>query len=114
MKILACLKIAPDLDMIAQEDWVADAQLQVDVNYGKLMWNCFEEGALEMMLKLSDLSESFDVVYELRALTIGEKKPEEIGIFFENIVCIRFCRNHSYTNRSGPSLLSKCCSRYDC
>ena len=76
MKILACLKIVPDLDMIAQEDWVADAQLQVDVNYGKLMWNCFEEGALEMMLKLSDLSESFDVVYELRALTIGEKKSE--------------------------------------
>lgn len=76
MKILACLKIVPDLDMIAQEDWIADERLQVDVNYGKLMWNCFEEGALEMMLKLSDLSESFDVVYEMRALTIGEKKSE--------------------------------------
>ena len=76
MKILGCFKIVPDLDFIAQEDWMADGQLQVDTSYAKLLWNCFDEGALEMMLKLSDLSEGFDVVYELNALTVGRLRHE--------------------------------------
>ena len=76
MKILGCFKIVPDLDLIAEEDWKADDQLRVDTGYVKLLWNCFDESALEMMLKLSDLSEGFGVVYELNALTIGKKKHE--------------------------------------
>ncbi|BDF32769.1 electron transfer flavoprotein subunit YgcR [Lachnospiraceae bacterium] len=76
MKILGCFKIVPDLDLIAEEDWIADGQLQVDTSYAKLLWNCFDEGALEMMLKLSDLSEGFDVVYELNALTVGRRRHE--------------------------------------
>lgn len=76
MKILGCFKIVPDLDFIAQEDWMADGQFQVDTSYAKLLWNCFDEGALEMMLKLSDLSEGFDVVYELNALTVGRLRHE--------------------------------------
>lgn len=76
MKVLGCFKIVPDLDLIAEEDWIADDQLQVDTSYGKLLWNCFDEGALEMILKLSDLSEGFDVVYELNALTVGRRQHE--------------------------------------
>ena len=60
MKILGCFKIVPDLDLIAEEDWTADDRLRVDTGYAKLLWNCFDEGALEMMLKLSDLSEGSD------------------------------------------------------
>ncbi|WP_334159796.1 FAD-binding protein [Muricomes intestini] len=76
MKILNCFKVVPDLESIADGDWVADDQLQVDTSYGKLLWNCFDEGALEMMLKLSDLSEGFDVVYELNVLTVGRRRDE--------------------------------------
>lgn len=76
MKILACFKIVPDLDLVAEEDWKADKELQVDTGYVRPIWNCFDESALEMMLKLSDLSEGFDVVYELNALTVGKKKDE--------------------------------------
>lgn len=76
MKILGCFKIVPDFDLVAEEDWVADDRLQVDTGYVKLLWNCFDEGALEMMLKLSDLSESFDVMYEFSALTVGKQKHE--------------------------------------
>lgn len=76
MKILGCFKIVPDLDLIADEDWKADEGLHVDTGYAKLLWNCFDEGALEMMLKLSDISEGFDVVYELNAFTIGRQKHE--------------------------------------
>ena len=76
MKILGCFKVVPDLDQVAQEDWNADDSLRVDTGYVKIQWNCFDESALEMMLKLSDLSEGFGVVYELNALTVGKRQHE--------------------------------------
>lgn len=76
MKILGCFKVVPDLDLIVDEDWAVKEQLQIDTGYAKLVWNCFDESALEMMLRLSDLSESLDVVFELSTLTIGKQKHE--------------------------------------
>lgn len=73
MKILNCFKIVPDLDALGSEDWVADEYNNVDVSFVKTKWNCFDESALEMMLKLSDFSEGFNVSYNLHALTIGGK-----------------------------------------
>lgn len=60
--------------MLLEDNWVPDENLQIDVKYIKNMWNCFDESALEMMLKLSDLSEGFNVLYNLEALTIGNSK----------------------------------------
>lgn len=76
MRILGCFKVVSDYDLVADEDWTPDEQLHIDIGYVKLLWNCYDEGALEMMLKLSDLSEGFGVVYELNALTVGKKKHE--------------------------------------
>mgnify|MGYP001119260450 CR=1 FL=1 len=76
MKVLGCFKIVPDLDLVVEEDWTEKEQLKIDTGYVKLVWNCFDESALEMMLRLSDLSEGFDVVYELSALTVGKQKHE--------------------------------------
>ena len=76
MKILGCFKVVPDLDLVAEEDWELEGQLHVDTSYVKPIWNCFDESALEMMLKLSDLSGSFNIVFELSALTIGKEKDE--------------------------------------
>jgi len=76
MKILGCFKVVPDLDLIVEEDWDIRDRLYVDTGYAKLVWNCFDEGALEMMLRLSDLSEGLNVMYKLSALTIGREKTE--------------------------------------
>lgn len=76
MRILGCFKVVSDYDLVADEDWIPDEQLHIDTGYVKLLWNCYDEGALELMLKLSDLSEGFGVVYELNALTVGKKKHE--------------------------------------
>ena len=76
MKILGCFKVVPELDLIVEEDWNIENQLHIDTGYAKLIWNCFDEGALEMMLRLSDLSEGLNVVYKLNALTIGRQKTE--------------------------------------
>lgn len=88
MRLLGLFKVVPDLDFIAEEDWMADERLQVDTSYAKLSWNCFDEGMLEMMLKLSDLSEGFDVVYELSALTVGKSRHET---FLKNLYALGFC-----------------------
>lgn len=74
MNILVCFKIVPELELLSHDDWTADSNLTVDVSFVKSIWNCFDESALEMMLKLSDLSEGFDVSYHLNALTIGGTK----------------------------------------
>lgn len=50
MKILGCFKVVPDYDLVAEEDWKPDEQLHIDTGYVKLLWNCYDEGALEMML----------------------------------------------------------------
>ena len=76
MKILGCFKVVPDLDLVVEEDWNVKDHLYVDAGYAKLVWNCFDEGALEMMLRLSDLSESLNVIYKLSALTISRQKTE--------------------------------------
>jgi len=76
IKILGSFKIVPDLDLLAEEDWIADEKNRVDVSYVKTMWNCFDESALEMMLKLSDNSESFGIELQLDAVTVGGERCE--------------------------------------
>ena len=87
MNILGCFKVVSDLDLIVDEDWEVKDQLHVDTGYAKLVWNCFDEGALEMMLRLSDLSEGLNVVYKLSALTIGRQKAEG---FLKNLYALGF------------------------
>ena len=76
MKLLACFKVVPDMEAINSTDWEVTDSLSVDLSYVRLVWNCFDESSLEMLLKLSDLSEGFDVVYELNALTVGRLRHE--------------------------------------
>ena len=71
MKILCCFKIVPDIEAISEDLWQNATNEILDTTYCKKIWNCFDESALEMILKLSDLSESFKVVSEINALTIG-------------------------------------------
>lgn len=87
MRILGCFKTVPALDTLAEDDWQADEYCRVRTEYVKLEWNCFDEGALEMMLKLSDMSESLGVVYELDALTVGEKKADS---FLKILYALKF------------------------
>lgn len=100
MKILNCFKIVPDLEQVEEEDWAADDHLYIDTGYAKSTWDCFDEGALEMMLKLSDLSESFDVVYELHALTVGKSKHET---FLKTLYALGYDKTIRIANEEGLS-----------
>jgi electron transfer flavoprotein alpha/beta subunit len=70
MNILVCFKTGPDLEMLNEEDWVIDKNLQIDTSFLKPTLNSYDESALEMALKLADASESFNVSLRLEALTI--------------------------------------------
>lgn len=87
MKILVCFKAVPDLDMLSDEDWIADSNRKVDTNFVKNTLNCFDESALEMALKLSDYSEGFNVLMNLTALTIGDKKSDN---YLKTLYALRF------------------------
>lgn len=76
IKLLGCFKIVPDLELLAEEDWTADDSNRVDTSFVKTAWNCFDEGALEMMLKLSDQAESFGIDFQLDAVTVDGPRSE--------------------------------------
>jgi len=71
MNILVCFKAVPDLEMLNDEDWVIDKNLQIDTSFLKPTLNSYDESALEIALKLSDASENINVPIELNALTIA-------------------------------------------
>ncbi len=58
MNVLVGFKVAPDIDILADTDWHADENLHVDTSYAKLIWNSFDESALEIALRLSEQMEA--------------------------------------------------------
>lgn len=67
MKICVCFKIVPDLDQVLEGDW-KDVDGGLDTSYVKKGYNCFDEAALEMALRLRDSSE--EAVFST-AVTVG-------------------------------------------
>ena len=39
MRLLGCFKAVPALELLREEDWVADDRQRVDTEYVKLEWN---------------------------------------------------------------------------
>ena len=76
LRILGSFKVVPDLEALEAEDWKPDEQMQLDTGYVKQDWNCFDEGALEMMLKLSAGAEGLNMDFQLAAVTIGTPSAE--------------------------------------
>jgi electron transfer flavoprotein beta subunit len=86
MKILVCFKVVPDLDLVPDEDWIADSNLKVDVSFVKSILNCFDESALEMALRLSDYSAGVNFL-NLTALTIGDRR---LDTYLKTLYALRF------------------------
>lgn len=102
MKILVCFKLVPDLDLLSDEDWVADTNLRVDVSFVKSILNCFDESALEMSLKLYDYSKGFNIPLNLTALTIGDRKSDT---YLKTLYALRFDKALRVENNEDIGLL---------
>ncbi len=72
MHILGCFKSVPDLERMGACDWCVDETLAVETDFLPVVVNCFDEGALELMLRCAAQSETV----ALSALTVGAKKSE--------------------------------------
>lgn len=71
LKILGTFRVVPDLDLLSEEDWTVHEKNLVDTSFVKTIWNCFDESALEFMLRLSENSESLGIPVQLDAMTVG-------------------------------------------
>ena len=87
MNILVCFKAVADMDTMTESDWLIDDRLQIDLKYIKTALNCFDESALEMALKLSDTSDSFNAVTTLTAITVGDERSDP---YLKNILALKY------------------------
>lgn len=67
MKICVCFKIVPDLDQVLDGDW-KDIDGGLDTSYVKKGFNCFDESALEMALRIR---EALEESVSCTAVTVG-------------------------------------------
>ena len=70
MKIAACFKTIPEFEMLTEQDWQVGDGYTVDVRFARQSFNCFDESALELALKLADQLKRRERAAELTALTI--------------------------------------------
>jgi electron transfer flavoprotein beta subunit len=94
MRILACFKVTPDYEALRESEWAAGAArstgatggsnetggagapLGVDTRYVRRILNCFDESALELVLRLSDAVVGLGGTADLGALSIGAPDAE--------------------------------------
>jgi electron transfer flavoprotein beta subunit len=89
MNILVCFTVIPELELLIDDDWVVDENLQIDVGFLKHSLNCYDESALEIALKYSDAARKRHVSPTLSALTITG--PEATSIL-KTLNALRFDR----------------------
>jgi electron transfer flavoprotein alpha/beta subunit len=112
MNILVCFTAIPDLEMMIDEDWVVDENLQIDVSFLQQSLNCFDESALEIALKLSDAARKLHVPLNLGALTIAGPEVTAIlktlmALRFDRVVRIDNCEDLRFDSMAIASMLSR-------
>lgn len=108
-KILVCFKIVPDLDDVMTDDWNACIEGNIDLSYAKKIYNCFDESALEMALRLGDTATGQGQDVDVTALTIGSGN---IDNFLKNLYAVNV--NKVIKIECGPRHKVQClrCGQY--
>lgn len=74
INILVCFQVLPDLETLSPEDWVAGQDLTVDLRFAPLGWNCFDESALELGLRLAKTARDAGLQTSLTAASVGDRR----------------------------------------
>lgn len=112
MNILVCFTVIPELEMLVDEDWVVDQNLQIDVGFLKQSLNCFDESALEIALKFSDAARKLHVPLSIGALTIAGPEATLIlktlmALKFDSVVRIENQEDIRFNSMAIASILSQ-------
>lgn len=70
VKILVCLKLVSDLEMVLAQDWLAP---RPDISYANRVLNCFDESALELALRCADGGQA-----EVTVLSVGLEECDKL------------------------------------
>ena len=111
MKILVCFKTVIDYSMIPEKEWVVQDDNSIDMSFARQEFNCFDESALEIGLKLSDRLGCA----ELSALTIDDRRAD---LFLKQLYAVgynnavRVYRDEGLDLRFNGLLTSKIISSY--
>lgn len=92
MKIIVCFKILPNPDRILGQDWESFS-LSADLSYAGVDFNCFDQSALEIGLKIKQQAAVQGVGATCTALTVCEDLPDSFterlySVGFDQVVCI--------------------------
>ena len=115
MKIAVCFKIIADYDRLSHKDWEWDERHFVDMSFVRRVFNCFDESALETVLKLSRQLENVSDTVELTALTVDDGQGD---LFLKHLMAVgydhavRICCNNRLDLRFNPLVISHLISRY--
>ncbi|MDA3788449.1 MAG: hypothetical protein PF503_08150 [Desulfobacula sp.] len=115
MKIAVCFKIIADYDRLSDKDWEWDERHFVDMSFVRRVFNCFDESALETVLKLSRQLENVSDTVELTALTVDDGQGD---LFLKHLMAVgydhavRICCNNRLDLRFNPLVISHLISRY--
>ena len=112
MNILVCFITVPDLEMLDDNDWVIDQNLQIDTSFLKPALNIYDESALEIALTLLDASENAKVPLEIDALTIAGPGTTPVlktlnALRFKRVVRIDSHGDLRFRPRAIASILSQ-------
>lgn len=77
MRVLVCIKMVPDTDMVLSSDWKADNFSNVDISYANKILNFYDEIGLELTLRFLDSIDD-NKECKITALTIGGEKADFI------------------------------------
>ncbi len=89
MRILVCFKAIEDIDKLSKEDWVLEGN-KLSLQYLPKILNCFDESALEMVLRLNtSKNNAFESSEEIMrtAFTIGDSGCER---FLKLMLALKF------------------------
>lgn len=110
MKIIVCFKILPNPERILDQDWEGFA-LSTDLSYAGVDFNCFDQSALEIGLKIKQQAAVQGVGATCTALTVCEDLPDSFterlySVGFDQVVCIPG-KNREFCPREVGSALAE-------
>ena len=89
MRIAVCFKTVPDYSRLSAGDWSWDSAYVLDTRVVRLVFNCFEESALEIALNLRGTSEVGPETTRLTALTVDSPRGD---LFLKHLGAVGYDR----------------------
>ncbi len=101
MNALVCFKTIADTALMTASDWAVDERLRVDLSFVRQVFNCFDESALELALRLSEQLRGRNRASGLTALTVDDRRADS---FLRRLYAVGYDRAVRVAPKAGADL----------